>query len=85
MRCTGPWTIAHLGKKGNVQLNGAKSRVNTSQIKPYVCKKHQLSESDSEVRHAQGNAPVKLHRRPDSSVTSNNGMDDNNLEDGILR
>ena len=71
-------------KKGELQLNGVKRKVNTRQIKLYVCRKHQLSECDSEVKHAQGNAPVKLHRRPELSATSNNGMDDNNLEDGNL-
>ena len=83
-RWTGPWIIAHLGEKGTMQLNGVKRKENTSQIKPYVSRKRQLSECDSEGRDAQGEAPVKRRRRPESSATTNNGMHDNNLEDGNL-
>ena len=67
-----------------MQLHGVKRKVNTSQIKPYVSRKRQLSECDSEVRDAQDDAPMKRRRRPESSATTNHGMDDNNLEDGNL-
>ena len=82
-RWTGHWTIAHLGEKGNVQLNGVKRKVHNSQIKPYLSRKRQLSECDSEARDAQGDAHVKLRRRPESSATTNNAIDDNN-KDGNL-
>ena len=61
-----------------------KRKVNNSQIKPYLSRKRQLSECDSEARDAKGDAPVKRRRRPESSATTNSGMDDNNLEDGNL-
>ena len=67
-----------------MQLNGMKRKANTSQIKPYVSRKRQLSECDSEGRDAQCDAPVTWQRQPESSPTTNNGMHDNNPEDGNL-
>ena len=62
-----------------------KRRANTKQTKPFVSRKRQLSECDSEARDAQGDAPVNRRRRPESSKTSKIGVDDNNLEDGDLQ
>ena len=71
-------------RNGELQLNGVNRKANTSQTKPYVSRKRQLSECDSEARDAQGDAPVKRRCRPESSAATNHGMDDNNLEDGNL-
>ena len=65
-------------RKEELQLNGVKRKANTSQTKPYVSRKRQLSECNSEARDAPGDAPVKRRRRPESSATTNNGMDDYN-------